>query len=84
MSTPSSALLESSTSETSPHILLHPTVLITVNDHASRAGMKKNGPVVGALLGRYDGKQIVVEEGFEIGSKKLGNNAGMQEDSHAG
>jgi hypothetical protein len=26
---------------------------------------------VGALLGRHDGKQIVVEQAFECGSKKL-------------
>jgi hypothetical protein len=66
-------LLDPTTSDASPHILLHPSVLITINDHATRSGIRHQGPVLGALLGRHDGKTIVVEQAFECGSQKLGD-----------
>ena len=64
-------LVDRSTSDASPHILLHPLALIAIDDHVSRSGIRHHGPIVGALLGRHNGKEIVVEQAFECGSKKL-------------
>ncbi|KAF2674272.1 hypothetical protein BT63DRAFT_435411 [Microthyrium microscopicum] len=64
-------LVYPSTSDTSPHILLHPLALIAIDDHVSRSGIRRTGPIVGALLGRNNGKEIIAEQTFECGSKKL-------------
>jgi COP9 signalosome complex subunit 6 len=64
-------LVDPSASDTSPHILFHPLALIAIDDHVSRSGIRRLGPIVGALLGRHNGKEVVVEQAFECGSKKL-------------
>jgi COP9 signalosome complex subunit 6 len=64
-------LVDESVSETSPHILLHPLVLVSQDDHATRFNVRKQGPIIGAILGQQNGKEITMEFAFECGSEKL-------------
>jgi COP9 signalosome complex subunit 6 len=64
-------LVDESVSETSPHILLHPLVLVSQDDHATRSNVRTKGPIIGAILGQHHGKEITMEFGFECGSGKL-------------
>jgi COP9 signalosome complex subunit 6 len=64
-------LVAESASETSPHVLLHPIVLISQDDHATRYGLRQQGIAVGAILGQQNGKEITMEHGFECGSGQL-------------
>lgn len=67
----SGTLVEDTVSETSPQILLHPLVLVTLNDHATRSNVRKIGPIIGAVLGAHHGKEITMEFAFECGVDKM-------------
>jgi COP9 signalosome complex subunit 6 len=64
-------LVEDTVSDTSPHVLLHPLVLVSEDDHATRSNMRDQGVIIGAILGQHHGKQISMEVSFECGSGKL-------------
>lgn len=64
-------LVDDSVSETSPHILLHPLVLVSQDDHATRSNVRTKAPIIGAILGQYHGKEITMEFAFEFGSETL-------------
>lgn len=54
------------TSETGLQVHLHPLVLLTVSDHVTRhISRRRDGPIVGALLGRQYGREISLEFAFE-------------------
>jgi COP9 signalosome complex subunit 6 len=72
---PNSLVLESA-SENSPHVQLHPIVLISQDDHATRYGLRKQGVAIGAILGQQNGKEITMEHAFECGSGKLQTDSG--------
>jgi COP9 signalosome complex subunit 6 len=63
-------------SENSPHVQLHPIVLISQDDHATRYGLRKQGVAIGAILGQQNGKEITMEHAFECGSGKLVKDSG--------
>lgn len=47
-------------------ILLHPLVLLTISDYITRHTLRRHeGPVVGALLGQQNGREISLENAFE-------------------
>jgi COP9 signalosome complex subunit 6 len=64
-------LVVESASESSPHVLLHPIVLISQDDHVTRYGLRKQGVALGAILGQQNGKEITMEHAFECGSEQL-------------
>ena len=64
-------LVNNNPSETSPQVQLHPNVLVNLNDHATRNVIRRQGPVLGALLGRNEGTSVSVETSFECGSQIL-------------
>lgn len=46
--------------------LLHPLVLLTISDYITRHNLRRlPGPVVGALLGRQNGREISLEHAFD-------------------
>lgn len=60
------SLLSQKSSDSGLHIQLHPLVLLSISDHITRhAAQQKQGPVVGALLGQHNGREITLEHIFE-------------------
>ncbi|OJD36060.1 cop9 signalosome subunit 6 [Diplodia corticola] len=53
-------------SDTSPQVQLHPLVLLTVSDYITRHTLRQqSGPVVGAIIGQQNGREITMEVAFE-------------------
>ncbi|KKY22975.1 putative cop9 signalosome subunit 6 [Diplodia seriata] len=54
-------------SDTSPQVQLHPLVLLTVSDYITRHTLRQQpGPVVGAIIGQQNGREITMEVAFEV------------------
>lgn len=67
-STPSQnpLLITSSAPDTSPQIALHPLVILTISDFVTRTTLRnQNRPIVGAILGQQNGREITMEVAFE-------------------
>lgn len=48
------------------HIQLHPLVILTISDYVTRHTLRRQkGPVVGAILGTQNGRDITLEHAFE-------------------
>ncbi|KAH7165614.1 hypothetical protein EDB81DRAFT_259647 [Dactylonectria macrodidyma] len=46
--------------------ILHPLVLLTISDYITRHTLREQqGPIVGALLGQQNGREITIEHAFE-------------------
>ncbi|EED12991.1 COP9 signalosome subunit 6 (CsnF), putative [Talaromyces stipitatus ATCC 10500] len=59
-------LISTRPSDSGLHVALHPLVLLTISDYATRhAARQQTGPIVGALLGQQQGRQITLEHAFE-------------------
>jgi COP9 signalosome complex subunit 6 len=53
-------------SDTGLQVALHPLVLLTISDYITRHTLRmQKGPVVGALLGQQNGREITIEHAFE-------------------
>jgi COP9 signalosome complex subunit 6 len=53
-------------SDSGLQVLLHPLVLLTVSDYITRHTLREQeGPIVGALLGQQNGRDISLEHAFE-------------------
>lgn len=49
------------------HVILHPLPLIAISDYVVRHTLRKlDGPVVGALLGQQNGREVSIESAYEI------------------
>ncbi|GLA50538.1 hypothetical protein AnigIFM63604_006832 [Aspergillus niger] len=60
------SLLSPKNSDSGLHIQLHPLILLTISDHITRhAARSQQGPIVGALLGQQNGREITLEHVFE-------------------
>jgi len=54
------------TSDSELQVVLHPLVLLTISDYITRHTLRRlQGPVVGALLGQQNGREITIEHAFE-------------------
>lgn len=48
------------------HVILHPLPLISISDYVVRHTLRQQpGPVVGALLGQQNGREISIEFAYE-------------------
>lgn len=66
MADPSESLVSQKTSDSGLHIQLHPLVLLIISDHITRySARQQQGPIVGALLGQQNGRDITLEHAFE-------------------
>ncbi|KAL1968937.1 hypothetical protein VTN77DRAFT_771 [Rasamsonia byssochlamydoides] len=62
----SNPLISSKPSDSGLHVQLHPLVLLTISDHITRhTARQQQGPIVGALLGQQQGREITLEYAFE-------------------
>lgn len=67
-------LISTKPSDSGLHVALHPLVLLTISDYATRhAARQQQGPIVGALLGQQESQQISLEYAFECHTKKADN-----------
>lgn len=65
--TPFTSLISTQkTSGTGLQATLHPLVLLTISDYITRHTLRQqNGPIVGALLGQQNGREITIEHAFD-------------------
>ncbi|BCR84904.1 COP9 signalosome complex subunit 6 [Aspergillus chevalieri] len=60
------SLVSQKSSDSGLHIQLHPLILLSISDHITRhAARQQRGPIIGALLGQQDGREITLEHTFE-------------------
>ncbi|PNS17424.1 26S proteasome regulatory subunit rpn-8 [Sphaceloma murrayae] len=60
-------------------VRLHPLVLITITDYISRHTLtQKQGPIVGAVLGQQNGREITLEHAFESHVKPKAQAGGQE------
>jgi COP9 signalosome complex subunit 6 len=60
------SLLSQKSSDSGLHIQLHSLVILTISDHITRhAACQQQGPIIGALLGQQNGRDITLEHAFE-------------------
>ena len=63
---PSSLLSNHKASDSGLQVLLHPLVLLTISDYITRHTLRRQaGPIVGALLGQQNGRDISLEHAFD-------------------
>lgn len=64
--TSTSVLSTHKASDSSLRVHLHPLVLLTISDYITRHTLRRNTtPIVGALLGQQNGRDITLEHAFE-------------------
>ncbi|RFU75415.1 cop9 signalosome subunit 6 [Trichoderma arundinaceum] len=58
--------LLSSQKNSQVQVVLHPLVLLTISDYITRHTLREQtGPIIGALLGQQNGREITIEHAFE-------------------
>ncbi|OTA03190.1 hypothetical protein A9Z42_0036250 [Trichoderma parareesei] len=66
MDAPSSNPLLSTQKSSQLQAVLHPLVLLTISDYITRHTLREQkGPIIGALLGQQNGREITIEHAFE-------------------
>ncbi|SPO05872.1 related to cop9 (constitutive photomorphogenic), subunit 6 [Cephalotrichum gorgonifer] len=66
MAAPSPNPLLSSHQPSDTQVILHPLVLLTISDYITRHTLRSQpGPIMGALLGQHNGREITIEHAFE-------------------
>ncbi|KAL2802223.1 hypothetical protein BJX63DRAFT_415660 [Aspergillus granulosus] len=79
MAAQADSLLSQKSSDSGLRIQLHPLVLLTISDHITRhVKREQKGPILGALLGLQNGREITVEHGFECLVVEDDSNGEMQ------
>ncbi|OBT69169.1 hypothetical protein VE03_01971 [Pseudogymnoascus sp. 23342-1-I1] len=67
------AFLSTQKSDSGLEVALHPLVLLTISDYITRHTLRnQTGPIIGALLGQQNGREVTIEHAFE--SKVLGGS----------
>ncbi|KAI0022731.1 COP9 signalosome complex subunit 6 [Xylariomycetidae sp. FL0641] len=53
-------------SDSGLQVVLHPLVLLTISDYITRHTLREQpGPVIGALMGQQNGRELTIEHAFE-------------------
>ncbi|KAI1815502.1 COP9 signalosome-like protein subunit 6 [Poronia punctata] len=53
-------------SDSGLQVALHPLVLLTISDYITRHTLREQpGPIIGALLGQQNGREVTIEHAFE-------------------
>lgn len=56
------------------HVVLHPLPLIAISDYVVRHTLRQQeGPVVGALIGQQNGREISIEFAYEVKTEMNGS-----------
>ncbi|KAI1397135.1 hypothetical protein F4819DRAFT_499706 [Hypoxylon fuscum] len=68
-------------SDSGVQAVLHPLVLLTISDYITRHTLRaQKGPVVGALIGQQNGREITIEHAFECATAESDGNITLQAD----
>ncbi|OBT88080.1 hypothetical protein VE02_03643 [Pseudogymnoascus sp. 03VT05] len=60
------AFLSTQKSDSGLEVALHPLVLLTISDYITRHTLRnQTGPIIGAVLGQQNGREVTVEHAFE-------------------
>ncbi|KAI1805272.1 hypothetical protein F4811DRAFT_516570 [Daldinia bambusicola] len=63
---PNPLLSSQKSSDSGLQAVLHPLVLLTISDYITRHTLRaQKGPVVGALIGQQNGREVTIEHAFE-------------------
>ncbi|KAJ6155636.1 hypothetical protein N7470_006202 [Penicillium chermesinum] len=61
------SLVSQKSSDSGLTVQLHPLVLLSISDHITRhAARQQQGPIVGALLGQQNGRQVTLEQVLRV------------------
>ncbi|KAK7927120.1 COP9 signalosome complex subunit 6 [Apiospora marii] len=61
--------------------VLHPLVLLTISDYITRHTLREQkGPIVGALMGQQNGREITIEHAFECATTVKDGNVVLEPD----
>ncbi|EQB50244.1 COP9 signalosome complex subunit 6 [Colletotrichum gloeosporioides] len=72
MASPTENPLMSSQKSSELQAVLHPLVLLTISDYITRHTLRsQEGPIVGALLGQQNGREVTIEHAFECHLKQV-------------
>jgi len=67
---PTNPLLATEKPSDSLSIKLHPLVLLTISDFITRHTLRgQQGPIVGAIIGQQNGREVTMEYAFECNLK---------------
>lgn len=56
------------------HVILHPLPLIAISDYVVRHTLRRlEGPVIGALLGQQNGREVSIEFAYELKTETVGD-----------
>lgn len=76
--------LLSSQTDSQLQAILHPLVLLTISDYITRHTLRQqNGPIIGALLGQQNGREITIEHAFECHTTESNEVPGGWKIDHA-
>ncbi len=61
--------------------VLHPLVLLTISDYITRHTLRAQpGPVVGALIGQQNGREVTIEHAFECATQTRDGEVALDAD----
>ena len=76
-----SLLSSQKSSESGLQAVLHPLVLLTISDYITRHTLiEQSGPIVGALIGQQNGREITIEHAFECATLEENDNVILHAD----
>ncbi|KAI1763731.1 hypothetical protein GGR53DRAFT_467010 [Hypoxylon sp. FL1150] len=68
-------------SDSGVQAVLHPLVLLTISDYITRHTLRaQEGPIVGAMIGQQNGREITIEHAFECATVVKDGNVLLQAD----
>ncbi|KAI0840879.1 hypothetical protein F5Y06DRAFT_261964 [Hypoxylon sp. FL0890] len=71
LANPNPLVSSQKSSDSGLQAVLHPLVLLTISDYITRHTLRgQEGPVVGALIGQQNGREITIEHAFECATKE--------------
>ncbi|KAI0161604.1 hypothetical protein GGR52DRAFT_130216 [Hypoxylon sp. FL1284] len=79
---PNPLISSQKSSDSGVQAVLHPLVLLTISDYITRHTLRaQEGPVVGALIGQQNGREITIEHAFECATVETENGSVVLQDS---
>ncbi|OTA63758.1 hypothetical protein K449DRAFT_328602 [Hypoxylon sp. EC38] len=71
LANPNPLVSSQKSSDSGLQAVLHPLVLLTISDYITRHTLREQaGPIVGALIGQQNGREVTIEHAFECATKE--------------